>query len=191
MSDKNEKTDGGALKHVLGLGWIGVDLDGTLAHHEPSASLYPIGAPIPAMVQRVKAWLAQGREVRIVTARVAPDFSRTEQEEQDIRIAIADWCEEHLGARLLPITCEVDGDMLVHWGKCVEVVNNTGDTVVAAALRSVNSAWEQAIACCEQRALSAHFVKHRACLLSLADEIRMLATRNGMTLEKSKLIVPE
>ena len=33
------------------MGWIGVDLD-------------------PAMVERVKRWLAEGRDVRILTARV-------------------------------------------------------------------------------------------------------------------------
>ena len=51
-------------------GWIGVDLDGTLATHDGKRS-QRIGAPIPAMVERVKMWLREGREVRIVTARAA------------------------------------------------------------------------------------------------------------------------
>lgn len=50
-------------------GWIGVDLDGTLAHYDGWKGPEHIGAPIPAMVERVKAWLAEGKEVRISTAR--------------------------------------------------------------------------------------------------------------------------
>lgn len=50
--------------------WIGVDLDGTLAHYGPHwPGIYTIGAPIPAMKARVLRWLAEGREVRIFTAR--------------------------------------------------------------------------------------------------------------------------
>ena len=50
-------------------GWIGVDLDGTLAeYHGWNGS---IGKPIAPMVDRVKRWLAEGVEVRIMTARVS------------------------------------------------------------------------------------------------------------------------
>ena len=38
-------------------GWIGVDLDGTLAHYEGWQGETHIGAPISAMVERVKRWL--------------------------------------------------------------------------------------------------------------------------------------
>lgn len=44
-------------------GWIGVDLDGTLAEYHGWDD-GRIGAPIPKMVQRVKQWLAEGKEVR-------------------------------------------------------------------------------------------------------------------------------
>lgn len=51
-------------------GWIGVDLDGCLAHYD---GVYRgenyIGAPIEPMVRQVRKWLAQGKEVRIFTAR--------------------------------------------------------------------------------------------------------------------------
>lgn len=50
-------------------GWIGVDLDGTLAYYDGWKGAEHIGAPIPAMMERVKAWLEQGIEVRIFTAR--------------------------------------------------------------------------------------------------------------------------
>jgi hypothetical protein len=51
-------------------GWIGVDLDGTLAHYDGWKGADHIGAPIPAMVERVKGWLTEGKTVRIFTARV-------------------------------------------------------------------------------------------------------------------------
>lgn len=34
-------------------GWIGVDLDGTLAHYEGWKGVEHIGEPIPAMVERI------------------------------------------------------------------------------------------------------------------------------------------
>jgi hypothetical protein len=52
-------------------GWIGVDLDGTLAQYGKWAGIYYIGKPIPLMMARVKKWLAQGKDIRIFTARVA------------------------------------------------------------------------------------------------------------------------
>lgn len=51
-------------------GWIGVDLDATLAHYSGWKGLDHIGEPVPAMLARVKAWLADGREVKIFTARM-------------------------------------------------------------------------------------------------------------------------
>lgn len=41
-------------------GWIGVDLDGTLAHYDGWKGADHIGEPIPAMVERVKQWLSEG-----------------------------------------------------------------------------------------------------------------------------------
>jgi hypothetical protein len=52
-------------------GWIGVDLDGTIAHYDKWINVTHIGRPIAPMVDRVKQWLREGREVRIFTARMA------------------------------------------------------------------------------------------------------------------------
>jgi hypothetical protein len=54
------------------MGWIGVDLDGTLAEWKEPYDVLQIGPPIPAMIERVKDWLAEGQDVRIFTARVGP-----------------------------------------------------------------------------------------------------------------------
>jgi hypothetical protein len=109
---------------VSGSGWIGVDLDGTLAHYEQFQGLAHIGEPIPAMVARVQAWLADGREVRIFTARVtdegdARDLAR-------VRELIGAWCEKHIGRRL-PITNVKDYSLDELWDdRAVQVVKNTG-----------------------------------------------------------------
>jgi hypothetical protein len=106
-------------------GWIGVDLDGTLAHYEGWQGADKIGEPIPLMVQRVKAWLEQGKIVKIVTARVSVENNGGFSKFQVISI-IHDWCQKHIGQRL-PITHEKDFSMIELWDdRCVQVIPNTG-----------------------------------------------------------------
>lgn len=109
-------------------GWIGVDLDGTLAHYEGWKGETHVGAPIPAMLQRVKDWLAQGREVRIFTARVFEGGG--DNKVRDVSVArkvIEDYCLAHLG-QVLPVTCVKDYGMVEVWDdRAVRVVVNTGE----------------------------------------------------------------
>jgi hypothetical protein len=102
-------------------GWIGVDLDGTLAEYHGWEDIYHIGKPIPAMVKRVKAWLEDGIQVRIMTARVCGMANAPET-----RVVIRKWCLEHLGEEL-SITHEKDFDMIELWDdRAVAVELNTG-----------------------------------------------------------------
>lgn len=114
--------------------WIGVDLDGTLAHYEKWLGWITIGPAIPRMLARVKEWLVEGKEVRIFTARVAPEedvcwitgqrFTR-----QEIVEAVHLWCEAN-GLPRLPVTHEKDAQMIELWDdRCVQVVPNTGMTL--------------------------------------------------------------
>lgn len=97
--------------------WIGVDLDGTLAHFEPGQDLREIGAPIPVMVERVKRWLSQGYEVRIFTARAADPIQ--------VR-RIERWSDEHIGQRLM-VTNIKDFGMVEVWDdRAVGVIPNSG-----------------------------------------------------------------
>ena len=50
-------------------GWIGVDLDGTLAYYDQWRGEHHVGEPILPMLDRVKKWLSEGREVRICSWR--------------------------------------------------------------------------------------------------------------------------
>jgi hypothetical protein len=104
-------------------GWIGVDLDGTLAEYDRWEGPTTIGAPIPAMVDRVKRWLSEGREVRIFTARACP---RPHEELQQVLQAVEGWSLEHIGIAL-PITCIKDFGMEELWDdRAVSVEPNTG-----------------------------------------------------------------
>jgi hydroxymethylpyrimidine pyrophosphatase-like HAD family hydrolase len=106
-----------------GLGWVGVDLDGTLADHDDNWD-GGIGKPIEHMVARVKRWLAAGVTVRILTARVHPDW---DQDHKHLD-AIQDWCVAIFGQRLA-VTCMKDPNMLELWDdRAVTVVRNTGLT---------------------------------------------------------------
>lgn len=100
--------------------WIGVDLDGTLAFYDEWRGIEHIGEPIPAMVRRVKYWIANNQEVRIFTARVYQTPESIPHIEQ--------WCLTHIG-QILPVTNVKDFDMLELWDdRAVSVVTNTGKT---------------------------------------------------------------
>lgn len=105
--------------------WVGVDLDGTFAIDNGWENGGGIGDPVPEMLERVKGWLNQGIEVRIVTARVAPVYEDAEAQ----GLMIQDWTEKHLGRRLA-VTHGKDGDMKELWDdRAVQVVKNTGERV--------------------------------------------------------------
>ena len=74
-------------------GWIGVDLDGTLATYTKWRGPHVIGKPIPRMVGKVKRALASGKTVKIFTARIARKSKGVEKK-------IKEWCKEHLGHEL-------------------------------------------------------------------------------------------
>lgn len=107
-------------------GWIGVDLDGTLAHYDGWQGPFHIGEPIPRMVERVKQWLVEGVEVRIVTARVYCGESEDPTTAEQWRELIAEWCEQNVGQRLR-VTCQKDYGMVELWDdRAVQVIPNSG-----------------------------------------------------------------
>lgn len=126
--------------------WIGVDLDGTLALslHSLDGDLPPgspvplaeVGQPVPEMVERVRRWLAEGRVVKVFTARVADDASG--EYPPGGRRAVAEpavraWCLRHLGVEL-EVVATKDRFMEELWDdRAVGVVRNTGEAKEHAA----------------------------------------------------------
>jgi hypothetical protein len=102
--------------------FIGVDLDGTLAMHpEWTIPRGPedIGEPITEMVERVKQWLAEGKEVKIFTARACNDKNIA---------PIKVWCKKYLGKEL-EVTNTKTPDMMEIWDdRAIGIVRNTGKT---------------------------------------------------------------
>jgi hypothetical protein len=105
-------------------GWIGVDLDATLAHYDGwKGHDSPIGEPVPKMLARVKQWLEKGKTVKIFTARVDGDTSG--KQEQMIRA----WCTEHIGQEL-EVTNIKTRSMYQLWDdRAVAVQKNTGNSL--------------------------------------------------------------
>lgn len=118
-----------------GTGWVGVDLDGTLAEYNGWIGPHHIGAPIPRMVGRVLKWVGEGREVRIVTARVSP----VKADSQECREVIQGWLHKHVYPKCpvwfrepiqieFVVTHEKDHCMVELWDdRCVQVIPNTGE----------------------------------------------------------------
>lgn len=101
-------------------GWIGVDLDSTLAEYR-----WPeVGPPIPLMLARVKALMEAGFEVRIFTARVGP--TADEQFVAVQRAQIEAWCEVHLGCKLQVTASKDFGMICLFDDRAIQVEADTG-----------------------------------------------------------------
>jgi hypothetical protein len=98
------------------MGWIGVDLDGTLAHYEGWKEGL-IGEPVGEMLFRVRKWLADGKAVKCMTARASD-----ESEKAKVRA----WLDSH-GLEAVHITNVKDFAMIELWDdRAIQVIPNTG-----------------------------------------------------------------
>lgn len=101
-------------------GWIGVDLDGTLAKYDGWKGTTHIGDPVPCMLDRVRNWLLAGKTVKIFTARVSGS------DRVDAHDAIQRWLKKN-GLPELEVTCSKDYAMIELWyDRCKQVVPNRG-----------------------------------------------------------------
>lgn len=98
-------------------GWIGVDLDGTLAYYNGWRGAEHIGEPIEPMMERVRDWIQKGIPVKIFTARA------------DIPEQIPyvkEWLKRN-GLGDLEITNTKDLKMIELWDdRCIQVITNMG-----------------------------------------------------------------
>jgi hypothetical protein len=107
-------------------GWIGVDLDGTLAHYDGWKGIEHVGDPVPLMILRVKNWLSDGKTVKIFTARV----SVPEPERSEVIAHIHEWCIKHELPKLEVTCCKDFGMITLYDDRCVQVIVNTGRLVL-------------------------------------------------------------
>lgn len=139
-----------------GKGWIGFDLDGTLAKYDGWNGIDHIGEPIGPMVSLIKMLHAEGKTVKILTARVAPKEKpevkpnpylenhwviespddmpwAVHAEVWTPREFIQDWCYRFLG--FVPeIVYQKDHLMLdLYDDRCHQVIPNTGVIVEETA----------------------------------------------------------
>jgi len=125
-------------------GNILVDMDGTLFEYHGWTKWDEFGRPIKMMVDRVLGWLAEGKDVRIFTARMPlPQDELVEQtcyktgEKFNgvmMKKAIADHCERSFGHRLRA-QCYKDLNTIEIWDdRAIGVVANLGFTLVDEAL---------------------------------------------------------
>jgi translation initiation factor 2 alpha subunit (eIF-2alpha) len=105
-------------------GWIGFDLDGTLAKYDGWQGVDHIGEPVPLMVQRIRDYIEKGVVCKIFTARVC-----THQDDytiKQIEDIIKDWCEKHIGYRIAVTNQKDFGMIKLYDDRCQRVEENTG-----------------------------------------------------------------
>lgn len=101
-------------------GWIGVDLDGTLAEYHGWKGIEHIGEPVPEMLERVKYWIESGHRVKILTARAGESAAIPH---------IEAWLTKH-GLSGIEITNVKDFGMYEIWDdRAVQVEENTGKVI--------------------------------------------------------------
>lgn len=103
-------------------GWIGVDLDGTLAEFNRDTwfrlGFKYIGDPIPSMMEMVKGALAQGVKVKVFTARAVHG--------QKAINVIHEWLFRHGLPKLEVTNVKDEGMIALYDDRAVGVIFNTG-----------------------------------------------------------------
>jgi RNA:NAD 2'-phosphotransferase (TPT1/KptA family) len=151
--------------------WIGVDLDGTLAEEQDPYDPLTIGRPIPAMVEKVRKAVENGKTVKVFTARLADEKLR-----EKIREAIRAWTKEHVGKEL-DGTHEKDPGLEEMWDdRARRVEKDKG--VFAAAKRSEYQSNPEVGACMRRKD-----VKARPAYMKLVADIRSGVVYHGTTQE--------
>ena len=129
--------------------WIGVDWDGCLVEYDHWRGPGHVGSRVAAMVKRVQGWLLEGRDVRILTARVGQsgdwlrvvDGNLVARDGHDPRATdihdgpafaaqqremIQAWCVKVFGVRL-PVTATKNYGLKELWDdRAIQVHRNTG-----------------------------------------------------------------
>jgi hypothetical protein len=140
---------------VTGDGWYGFDLDGTLARYDGWKGIDHIGEPISAIVALIKRLHAEGKVVKIMTARVAHRNDTIDG--HNARYYVCKWCAKHLGftpdvvfqkdARMIQLYDDRVKQVLPNTGILVEDLAGSGnDAALREALENIRKfvgAWRE------------------------------------------------
>lgn len=131
---------------------IAVDLDGTLAEYHGWKGVEHIGKPVPAMVEKVKQAVSEGKEVWIYTARVS------DPAESDLAdMAIRKWCD-HYNIPIVDITATKHKFFKEFWDdRAVQVMPNTGEFLGETPAVGLGNLTDQLI--CEQLGITEKALK--------------------------------
>jgi hypothetical protein len=116
------------LKFCSGSGWVGFDLDGTLAQDDAGGVFNPyfVGEPIPQTVYLMRTFQEAGIKTKIFTARM--HVNDPEAKQKRIKV-IQDWCEKQ-GLGRPEVTNVKDTAMrLLFDDRAFHVVRNTGEVI--------------------------------------------------------------
>jgi hypothetical protein len=117
---KSDAASGIGGKAAAKRGWIGIDLDGTLAYMDPMSGTSIIGPPVPRMLELARKLMRDGYRIKIFTARAS--------DSQQIGM-ILKWLREN-GLPELEITNMKDYEMIrLYDDRAVQVIANTGKLV--------------------------------------------------------------
>lgn len=118
--NKSTSSSAAEKKEYIKEGWIGVDLDGTLAYSDPQSSMSKIGEPVPKMVNLVIQLSNEGFRVKIFTARAS--------DAKQIPL-VHKWLRDN-GLPEFEITNIKDYEMIrLYDDRAIQVIPNTGELV--------------------------------------------------------------
>lgn len=101
-------------------GWIGIDLDGTLAICDSILNMSQIGSPVPKMINFVKGLIEKKHRVKIFTARASdPDQVQL----------VKKWLKENSLPDMEITNIKDFGMIVLYDDRAIQVITNTGDIV--------------------------------------------------------------
>jgi hypothetical protein len=114
---------GSGEKEPTKKGWIGIDLDGTLARSDTSPNPLKIGDAVPKMLNRVNQLIQDGHRIKIFTARAS--------DPEQIPI-IKKWLKENELPEFEITNIKDYGMIRLYDDRAVQVIPNTGEIVESA-----------------------------------------------------------
>lgn len=123
--EEGELAPGGEKKKFTQKGWIGIDLDGTLARDDALSDISRIGDPVPRMISLVGKLLREGKRIKIFTARASDPR----------QVAMIHKWLRRSGLPEFEVTNIKDFEMIrLYDDRAVQVITNTGELVETSRL---------------------------------------------------------